>query len=254
MKLIILGSGTSIPLPDRASPSVALIRDDKAVLFDMGPGTLRQLANAGICHENIEQIFFTHFHPDHTADIIHLLFATLNPSVLKRRNPFIITAPKGFTDFLGKLQNAYGHLLELPPEILTIEELDINNSGKRSYRDFDLISGHVDHTPNSLAYRIEIKHGKSIVYSGDTGFCEEIIRLAIGADILILECAFPEGAEHRGHLTPSLAGKIATLAKTKKLVLTHFYPEVLVTDIEEECRRAYDGDLVLGSDLLTFEV
>ena len=59
MKLVILGSGTGIPMEDRASPSIALIDGYGAILFDMGPGSLRQLAKAGICHENIQQIFFT---------------------------------------------------------------------------------------------------------------------------------------------------------------------------------------------------
>ena len=254
MKLIILGSGTGIPLADRASPSIVLKKKDAAALFDMGPGALRQLAKAGISHENIERIFITHFHPDHTADLIHLLFATRIPSVLQRRKPFTITAPKGFIDFLEKLQSVYSPWLELPSEILKVEELDIKNPVNNSYNSFEIISQHVDHTPHSLAYRINIKQGKSIVYSGDTGFCEEIIELAMDADILILECAFPDGEEQEGHLTPSQAGHIAALSKTKKLVLTHFYPEVLETDIKADCRKTYEGELILAKDLMMFDV
>ena len=79
MELIVLGSGTGIPLSYRASPALAMIGYDNPVLFDMGPGTLRQLARIGINHDKIEQIFISHFHPDHTADLIHFLFATRNP-------------------------------------------------------------------------------------------------------------------------------------------------------------------------------
>lgn len=254
MKLIILGSGTGIPLADRASPSIALIRDNNAVLFDMGPGSLRQLAKAGIEHKSIEHIFFTHFHPDHTAGIIHLLFATRIPSVLSRRRPFKITAPMGFISFLDKLKNAYEHWLDLPQGILEIEELDTIETEQRSYSDFDIFSIHVEHTPQSLAYRIETKNGKSIVYSGDTGYCEAIIELASGADILILECSTPEGEDLEGHLAPSQAGQIAELSKAKKLVLTHFYPEVLSTDIEKNCRKAYKGELMLAQDFMSFDV
>ena len=57
MKLIILGSGTSIPLADRASPSLALIVAGSPILFDMGPGTLCQMTRAGLDFEKIEQIF-----------------------------------------------------------------------------------------------------------------------------------------------------------------------------------------------------
>ena len=66
----------------------------------------------------------------------------------------------------------------------------------------------------------------------------------------ILDCSFPDGDEVEGHLTPSQAGKIASLAGVNKLLLVHFYPEVLATDIAKQCRRTYAGELILGSDLL----
>ena len=87
MKVIILGSGTAIPMNDRGSPSLALFVDDRPILFDMGPGTLGRMARLGIGPEKIEKIFLTHFHPDHTADLIHFLFACRNPEILKRRSP-----------------------------------------------------------------------------------------------------------------------------------------------------------------------
>jgi len=186
MKLILLGSGTSIPLPYMASPSLLLIIKGSHILFDIGPGTLRQLASIGISHDKIEQIFLSNFHPDHTADLVHLL--------------------------------------------------------------------PIDHTPHSLAYRIEDPSGKSFVYSGDTGFCNEIVDLAQGSDLLILECSFPDQEEKEGHLTPSLAGRIASLANTKRLLLNHFYPEVLTTDIARECRRTYAGELIIGRDLMHMEL
>ncbi|MDP6179946.1 MAG: hypothetical protein QGG48_08660, partial [Desulfatiglandales bacterium] len=75
----------------------------------------------------IQSIFISHLHPDHTADLIHFLFVTRNPPTLKRREPFIITGPRGFKDFLVKLQSAYGKWLDVPSEIMEIEELDIQN-------------------------------------------------------------------------------------------------------------------------------
>ncbi len=110
------------------------------------------------------------------------------------------------------------------------------------------------HSKNSIGYRVENRRGKSLVYAGDTGFCREIIDLAAGADLLILEASFPDGEEGEGHLTPSLAGRIAGLAKVKKLLLIHFYPEVLGTDIAGDCRKAYEGELILGRDLLHVSV
>ncbi|MDB9823426.1 MBL fold metallo-hydrolase [Deltaproteobacteria bacterium] len=250
MKLIILGSGTSVPLPYRASPSLALFTGDNPVLFDMGPGSLRQLARIGINHKRIEQIFISHFHPDHTADLIHLLFATRNPEILDKRKPFTITGPMGLKAFLKNLRSPYGRWLDIPDEIMTLEELDISKPEKSSYLNYDVLSQPIGHTPNSLAYRVHGKEGKSFVYSGDTAFCDEIVDLARNCDLLILDCSFPEGGGMEGHLTPSQAGLVATLADVKKLLLIHFYPEVLRTDIAGDCRKTYKGELILGRDML----
>jgi ribonuclease BN (tRNA processing enzyme) len=254
MKMILLGSGTTIPLIYRASPSFVLMVNANPILFDMGPGTLRQLARAGICHEKIGQIFITHFHPDHTADLIHLLFAARIPSILKRRTPFAIAGPHGIKAFIKRLQETYADWLSLPSEIMRVHELDVGIDVIRKYPGFKITALPTKHTPESIAYRVNDTSGKSMAYSGDTGFCIEMVELAKGVDLLILECSFPDGQEKEGHLTPSQAGRIASLAGAKRLLLTHFYPECLATDIAAQCRKTYTGELILGSDLLHISI
>ena len=250
MRLIILGSGTGVPLSDRASPSMALLGCAKPILFDLGPGTLRQLSRIGLRHDQIGQIFLTHFHPDHTADLIHFLFATRYSPVLQKREPFMLVGPDGMAAFLMKLEKAYGKWIHISPEIMTVEELSILKPDRRTYDRFELHSQPLKHTRQSLAYRVNSPEGKSFVYSGDTGFCQEIVDFARNTDLLILECSLPEGGGVEGHLTPSQAGLIAALARAPRLVLLHFYPEVLETDIARECRKGYDGELILAQDLL----
>jgi ribonuclease BN (tRNA processing enzyme) len=255
MEIVLLGSGTGIPLNYRASPSLALLDiDDDPVLFDIGPGTLRQLTRAGMRHDKVRRLFITHFHPDHTADLIHLLFVTRNPAVFKSRKPFVISGPRGTKEFIQSLQQAYSNWISLPSKIMTIEEINVGINPERNYPNFKLTAQSTTHTPESIAYRIEDRSGKSVVYSGDTGFCNEIVDLAMGADCLILECSFPDGEDIEGHLTPSQAGRIASLAGAKRLLLTHFYPDCLKTDIAAQCRRVYTGELILGSDLLRLRI
>jgi ribonuclease BN (tRNA processing enzyme) len=102
----------------------------------------------------------------------------------------------------------------------------------------------------SRGYRITGSDGKSVVYSGDTDVCDNLVTLAKGVDVLICECALPDEMKVEGHLTPSLAGRIAVQAGVKKLVLTHFYPECDAVDIAEECRNTYKGPLVIAEDLM----
>jgi ribonuclease BN (tRNA processing enzyme) len=250
MELIVLGSGTAIPLNSRASPSLALRIGGELILFDMGPGTIRQLMKAGLNPAHIRRIFLTHFHPDHSADLIHFLFATRNPSTLLKREPFSITGAHGLGEFINGLQNAYDPWLTLPSEIMRIEELELGSPIQRDYKSYQITARPTLHTPNSIAYRLKNRAGSSIVYSGDTGFTEEIVDLAKGADLLILECSFPDGQETEDHLTPSQAGRIAEMAGVDKLLLTHFYPECLRTDASAQCRKAYSGELILASDFL----
>ena len=125
MEVTILGSGTAIPIIDRASPSFALfVKKEPPMLLDAGPGTLRQLTRLGISHEAIGRIFLTHFHPDHCADLIHLFFATRNPRVLKRRKPFVLIGPSGLKDFVASLHRAFDASLELPQATIELRELN----------------------------------------------------------------------------------------------------------------------------------
>lgn len=255
MDVVILGSGTAIPRLDRGSPSLAVEIYGKRILLDIGPGTLRQLMRVGIDYEQIEQLFLTHFHPDHTADLIHFLFASRNPTVLPRRRPFRVTGPLGTARLIAALQQAYPDWLTLSSRVMEIEELDMGRHVERDHGDFRVITTPTGHTPHSLAYRVEDQKGRAMVYSGDTGFSEEVVDLARGADLLILESSFPDGEEgYEGHLTPSLAGRMATMSRVERLILVHFYPECLRTDIAAHCRKTYSGELTLGEDLLMIRV
>jgi len=253
VRVIILGSGTALPMKDRGSPSVAVLVDRSPILFDMGPGTLGRMARLGMGPEKIERIFFTHFHPDHTADLIHFLFACRNPGLLKNRSPFLVSGPSGLYKFIKALQSAYPGWLDFPSDIMGIEELPIAENQERHHGHALIKTAPTFHTPQSLAYRIE-NSGKAVVISGDTGYCEALIRLAKGADLLILEAAFPDENPVEGHLTPSLAGRMARLAGVKRLVLTHFYPECLKTDIAAQCRKTWQGELTLAEDLLQMRI
>ena len=152
------------------------------------------------------------------------------------------------------LRRPYGSWLDLPAGLMEIEELNTGEKDKKEFDKFKIISAPINHTPDSIGLRIEDNSGRSIVYSGDTGYCDEIVDLARDADLLILESSFPDGQEIEGHLTPSQAGEIATRSGARRLLLTHFYPECLKTDIEKQCRKTYHGELILAADLMSLSV
>ncbi|NVL90144.1 MAG: ribonuclease Z [Desulfobacterales bacterium] len=253
MKITILGSGTCVPSLKRSSCSVLIEISQSLLLFDFGAGTMRRLLEAGVTIEKLSYIFYSHLHPDHTAELVPFLFASKYPQTYRRRKPFTIVAARGFADFYEKLKLAYGEWIEPAPGLLKISELDATGRDHLDCGVFDVDSLPMDHTNMSLAYRITGADGRSVVYSGDTDFCDNLVTLAKGVDVLICESALPDEMKVTGHLTPSLAGRIATQAGVKKLVLTHFYPECDAIDIAKECRKTYDGPLVLAEDLMEIE-
>ncbi|MFH1582039.1 MAG: ribonuclease Z [Pseudomonadota bacterium] len=254
LSVTILGSGTCVPSLKRSSCSVLMEIGGAKLLFDCGPGTMRRLLEAGTKIFDISFIFFSHLHPDHTGELVSFLFATKYPEIERRQKPLTIVAGSGFSEFYDRLKNVYGEWIELKPELINIVEMD--NKGKDSidFGDFTVKSIPVEHSDESIAYRTTGSCGKSVVYSGDTDFSDNLVTLAKNADILICESALPDELKVKGHLTPSLAGGIATQANVKKLVLTHFYPECDQVDIEKQCRKTWSGPLVLAEDLIKIEL
>lgn len=254
INVTILGSGTCVPLLQRSSCSVLMQTGGSRLLFDSGPGTMRRLLEADTTIFDLDYIFYSHFHPDHSAELIPLLFATKYPDGNRRQSPLTIIAGRGLTDFFAGLKAVYGKWIEFPPGLLQFLELDNTSRDSRNFNNFRVDSTPVEHNPESIAYRITSTDGSSVVYSGDTDYSENLIELAKKADLLICESAMPDRLQVKGHLTPSIAGEIASRAAVQQLVLTHFYPDCEDVDVRQECRKTYRGPLLMAEDLMQIEV
>ncbi len=245
--LTILGSGTCVPRLDRSSCSVLLATGASLVLLDAGPGTIRRLLEAGKGIDDVTHILLSHFHPDHSADLVPFLFATRYGGS-RRKKPVRLFGGPGFESFFRTLGAAYGDWLTSSRNLWSVHQL-LPGCGPVCLPDFTLGFAPVNHRPESLAYRIDTPDGSSIVYSGDTGYCQSLVDLARRCDLLICEASMPDEQKIDGHLTPALAGQLATEAGAAKLVLTHFYPACDAVDIAKQCRATYKGPLVLAEDL-----
>jgi ribonuclease BN (tRNA processing enzyme) len=101
-----------------------------------------------------------------------------------------------------------------------------------------------------MAVRIESAAGRSAVYSGDSEYCANLVEISHNADLLILECSFPEDMPCVGHLSPTLAGRVARESQCKKLLLTHFYPPCDSSDLLTPLRNEFSGEVLLAEDLM----
>ncbi len=248
-EIIILGSGTCVPSVRRAGPAICLRASGKCILIDTASGTLRQLAQAGIDYSDIDSILYTHLHPDHVGEFVPFVFAQKYAPGYVRNEPVKIIAATGFNGFYDALKGAFGKWVQ-PDGLFKIYELPVTSGETDILRPIKLSYTRVMHTPNSLAYRLDLISEKSVVFTGDTDFCSDIIDLAYGADILVSECAAPEKQKVAGHLIPSEVGKMAEAAGVKRLILTHFYPVCDQSDLITPLRKYYDGPVLLANDFM----
>ena len=251
MQATILGSGTSVPSVSRASPGILIETEQTHILCDTGPGSLRQLAKTGTTLNDIDLIIYTHFHVDHVADLIPFIFACkYSPGAVRTRD-ITIAGPQGIETLYRALVDAYGRWVV--PEHFTISWTEASGV-PITCKDCSITTAAVTHTPDSIAVRFENALGKSIVYSGDSDYCDNLVQLAHNADLFILECAFPEHMKSEGHLIPSLAGRIARESQCKELVLTHMYPVCDQYDMLTPLQSEFSGKAVLAEDLMKLSV
>lgn len=245
MELTVLGSGTSIPSLHRGSPGYLLRSGSTLALLDSGPGTLLRIVKSGASLEEITHILYSHNHVDHTADLVSFLFASRNPDS-PRQAPLAIAGSAGFLSFFRELSSAYGSGIEAATFPLELVEMVPGRTGRLGGLSVDCCP--VPHIPSSIACRLTGEEGRSMVYSGDTDECDELAGLATGCDLLLIEASTPDEQKLPGHLTPSLAGKIAARARPGRLLLTHFYPPCESVNMLEQLRKTYDGKADLARD------
>lgn len=249
MEVTFLGTGTAIPSARRAPTSLLVRAAGEPLLFDTGPGILRQLVAAGPYINDVERVFYTHVHPDHIADLIPLIFASKNPELM-RTLPLRLYGGPGFAAFVRGLQDAYHPWAE--PTVFDIEVTEIGPSPLEG-EGWTIKVAPVVHHASSLAYRVEAD-GVSVTYSGDTDYCQAIVELARASDLLILECANPDEEKVDGHLSPTLCGRIAAEAEARALAMVHFYPACDEVDLIGPVGKEYGGPVTVAEDLMTLTV
>ncbi|MFQ6616188.1 MAG: MBL fold metallo-hydrolase [Fidelibacterota bacterium] len=251
MNLTVLGSGTVIPHPERGNSGYFLRTPGHGILMDGGAGALRKMADFGLDYRLVDTVAYTHFHPDHTLDLVPLLFSLKHDPSVERPRSLRILGPPGFQSFFDRVMDVYGEWVRSEDITVGIDEVFRD---RIDLEDIQITTAHTEHTPESVVYRFQERGGGSLFYSGDTGVNDELIGTARNVDVLVLECSLPDGQKSPGHLTPSECGRIAEQTACGRLVLTHFYPQVLHTDILASVSRSYTGQVDLAFDGMEVEI
>jgi len=261
MKVVIIGSGASMPDSERSSPSQVIVVDEERLLFDCGPGTGMNLMKAGFNPKTVNNIFLTHLHIDHSAELPSIIFSGY---LAGREKKMHLYGPSGTIGFC----NSFFQLIyPSAPEIIRKMRKDGWNVSPHEatkglvweFGTCRVISAPVEHGVPAVAYRIETRE-EAVVVSGDTRPCKSLVELSKGADLLIQECSYPDDmiglARLASHCTASEAGEIARQVDVKKVILTHLFP--LWKGREKEMVKSvsskFAGEVIPSHDLLEVEV
>ena len=270
-RVTLLGTGDPQPLITRFGPSILVQAGNENLLFDAGRGCMQRLNQLKIAYKDIDALFLTHLHSDHTVGLPDLW---LTGWLLSRRsNPLEVFGPIGTQDMIRHLENAYAFDIDIrikddksPPEECKFSVIEIKEGVVYEKNGVKVTAFLVDHFPVVPAFGFRIDYrGHSVVLSGDTRYSENLVNFAKGADLLVHEVVIAPDTIKRDdpkynvfahHTPPELAAKVFNQVQPKLAVYSHI-TKLYGRNEEELLKRTkafYAAPFIIGEDLMSFTV
>ena len=272
-RVTLLGTGAPPPVLDRFGPSTLVEAGGEKLLFDAGRGSLQRLHQLGIPFGDITGIFLTHHHSDHVVGFADLwLTGWIGRPWGRRTVPLRIWGPDGTNQMAEHLPLAFATDIRVRSHSYNADGVKLESTEIEEGVVFDsggirVTAFKVDHGGEQLdafGYRIDYQR-RSAVLSGDTTFNENLIAHSRNVDLLVHEVThgMGEGLERanlerirRNHTTPEDAGTVFARTRPRLAVYNHIllFGEATDADLIPATRATYPGPLVLGEDLMQFEI
>ncbi len=147
----LLGTGGTMPLPDRFLSAVLIRCGGQLVLIDAGEGTQVSLRKLGWGLKNVGTILLTHFHADHVAGLPGLLL-TIGNSGRTREEPLVVAGPRGVQRVVESLRVIAPHL----PYPVRYRELTGDPTEALTVGPLRVVTCPADHDIACLAYRLSL--------------------------------------------------------------------------------------------------
>jgi ribonuclease Z len=288
LQVVLCGTGSPLPDPERAGACTAIIAGGQVVLVDVGPGAWETLDLSGVPTGALSAVLLTHFHSDHIGDLGE---AITQSWINGRKQPLDIYGPAGATKVVDGFNQAYSadadyrtlhHGEEYMPRAVAPavgHDVPLGEAQDADAVVFErdglkvtMFRVHHDPVTPAVGYRFDY-NGRSVVVSGDTGKSEGVAKHAKGTDMLIHEALNREmmgrisgvasrvGQERIGkmandtlnyHTSPVEAAELARDAGVPTLVLTHVVPGprnfIMRSMFLDGVSDVYSGEVVVGED------
>jgi ribonuclease Z len=273
LDVILLGTGSPLPSPDRAGPATLVRAGGANLLFDCGRGVVMRLAAAGVPPPALSAVLLTHMHSDHVTDLNDVITTrwvmSPQPLPLKVYGPVgaraLVDATLGMLSFDVKYRIDHHADLNDPPQV---EVTELQPGEAFALGDVQVIAQATDHAPvvPTLGYRIE-HAGVACAIAGDTVPCPGLDALCADADAYVQTVIRDDLVRMVPnqrlkdildyHSTVAQAGQTAARNRVKTLMLTHYVPS-MPKGREAEWRAIaathFGGEIVLGDDLTAVSV
>ncbi len=237
MKFVVLGSGSAAPHPQRSSSGYWVETAAGSILLDCSAAVVHRMAQENLDWANLDAIWISHFHLDHVGGLAPFLFGTRNaPETRRRRKPLTIFGPRGLRKIIEIVDRANEYKLfeqPFPIEIREVEPLD----------NFEVLPGveaatlKTLHTDESMGIHLRDRDDKTLVYTADAGFREDLAAFASRVDLFVAECSFFKNKPIEKHLELAEAMFLIGRARPARALLTHFYAEWDEVDFEAEVEK-----------------
>lgn len=254
MNLVVLGSGTSVPHPQRAASAHWLETGGGSLLMDASAAAVHRMAQENLDWVNLDAIWISHFHLDHVGGLAPFLFGTkYAPQTQGRRKPLAIFGGYGLKELFRAFDEAGNYKLLKQPFPVEVREV-------APRAEFEILPGlqarsfSTPHTGESLAIRLTEERGSSLVYTSDTGYTEALGSFAQGVELFMMECSFWRDKPVETHLELADAMRLARRAAPRTVLLTHLYPEWDDVDVSAEAGKLWDGRTIGATDGLRLEI
>ncbi|MET7440350.1 MULTISPECIES: MBL fold metallo-hydrolase [unclassified Streptomyces] len=243
--LTVLGTASPHPGPGRPCSGYLLSGGGAEVWVDAGPGSFAELQRY-TDPARLSAIWISHLHADHSADLLSAVYGFAYGGLTPSR-PVPVLAPEAcgqrLAGFFGRPDAGFlDGILDLRP---------LRDGAEARFGGLRLTSRAVVHDTEAYGLRAECA-GAVLAYSGDTGPCAALTRLADGADVFLCEAdvdRHPGGEERtRVHLTPEEAGEAARRAGVGELLVTHVGPTLTRESATARAAAVFGGRTVTARE------